>query len=172
MGLICVAALAAALVPTRSNIQAQQPAADELPATLKFVPADAALFLYADAAKSWDSKILTDIRKSDPKTVDFILGEAKKELGIAPEDVKSLALFVPVLKGPQDSERFALAIAFHKPFDRAKLQAGAEKFLPKRAKLTVLAPDAASRTARGSTPRGCVRQVRGGGRRDAREPSR
>ena len=81
-------------------------------------------------------------RKSDAKTFDFILGMGKKELGIAPEDVKSVVAFVPVLKGSQDTERFAVVLTFHKAFDASKLQAGAEKLLPKDANPKVLAPDA------------------------------
>ncbi len=140
-GLVIVAAFAALPLPGDAPAAAQPPAKDELPAGLQFVPTDAALFLYADVAQVWDSPILKDIRKADAKTFDFILGEAKKELGIAPEDVKSLVFFMPQLKGPGDSERFAVILTFNKAFDKAKLQAGAEKFLPKSAKVKVTAPD-------------------------------
>ena len=141
-GLAAVAALTLFPLPGEPPAVAQQPVAEELPAGLKFVPPDAALFVYADAAKVWDSKILKDVRKADAKTFAFLTDAVKKELGVAPEDVKSLVLFVPKLKGPQDTERLALVVTFHKPFDKAKLQAGAEKLLPKNAKPTVLAPDA------------------------------
>jgi hypothetical protein len=134
--------LTATLLPGDTPALAQQPAAEELPAGLKFVPPDAALFLYADADKVWNSTILKDIRKSDAKTFDFLLATGKKELGIAPADVKSVVAFVPVLKGPQDTERFAVVLTFHKAFDSSKLQAGVEKFLPRNANPKVLTPDA------------------------------
>ena len=139
-GLALVAALAISPLPTETSAIAQPPAKEELPAGLQFVPTDAALFVYADAAKVWDSQILKDIRKADAKTFDF-LGEAKKEFGLAPEDVKSVVLFVPQLKGVGDDERLALILTFTKAFDKTKLQAGAAKILPKSAKVKVVTPD-------------------------------
>jgi hypothetical protein len=141
LGLALFAALCLTPVATESIAIAQPPAQQELTAGLQYVPTDAAVFLYADVARIWDSQIVKDIRKSDPKTFDFVLGEAKKELGVAPEDVKSVVLFVPKLKGPQDSESLALIVSFKNQFDKSKLQAGAEKLLPKNAKVKVVAPD-------------------------------
>src|SRR5690349_7443429 len=85
LGGLAVVALAFWPLPGQSPARAQQPAAAELPAGLKFIPPDAALFLHVDVAKVWDNKILKDLRKADAKTFDFLLGEAKKELGLAPE---------------------------------------------------------------------------------------
>ena len=140
-GVALVAVLAAVRPPLDSPAAAQQPPADELPAGLKYVPADAALFLYADVGKLWNSPIFKDVRKADAKTFDFLLGEAKKGFGLAPEDVKSVVFFVPVFKGPGDDERFAVVLSFHKPYDREKLRQGAEKLLPKGADPKVVAAD-------------------------------
>lgn len=143
VGLVVLAALAAVPLPGEPEAVARPPA-DKAGLTdgLQYVPADAALFAYADAAKIWNHPILKGVRKADAKTFDFLAGEAKRELGIAPEDVKTVVLFVPKLRGPQDTESIGVVLTFHKAFDRDKLQKGAEALLPKGAKPKVLAPDA------------------------------
>src|SRR5262245_40737720 len=107
-GIIALALVAAAVpLPRDLPALAQNPATDELPDGPRFVPADAALIAYVDADKIWNCDIVKSIRKADTKTFDMITGEVKKELGITPEDVKSLVLFVPTLKRG-DSESFAV----------------------------------------------------------------
>ncbi len=130
---------------SESQVQAQPPGRGELSDGLRFVPEDAAVFVYADVAKIWDSAILKSIRKADPKTIESITGNVKTELGIVPEDVKSVVLFVPKLKGPEDNEHFGVAITFTKAFDKAQIEKGAARLAPKGTKLKVVAPD--NRTA-------------------------
>ncbi|MBA4062705.1 MAG: hypothetical protein C0501_03185 [Isosphaera sp.] len=119
-----------------------RPPAGELPDGLRFVPPDAALFLYADAAKVWDSPVLRSFRKADPDTFDFLTREAKKELGVVPEALKSVVLFAPRLKGPGDEERLGVVLTFTRPFDADLLQKGAKALLPKGARPKVVAADA------------------------------
>jgi len=118
-----------------------QPAAAQLSGGLQYVPTDSALFVYADAGKIWNHPIVQSFRKADAKTFDFLAGELKKELGIAPEDVKSLVAFVPKLRGPQDTESLGVVLTFHKKFDKDRLQKGAESLLPQSFKPKVIAPD-------------------------------
>jgi hypothetical protein len=141
LGLALLAALCLTPVSTDAIAIAQPPAQQELPSGLQYVPTDAAVFFYADFAKLWDSQIVKDIRKSDSKTFDFVLGEAKREFGAGPEDLKSVVFFVPKFKDPPDGENFALVVTFKNQFDKAKLQAGAEKLLGKNVKVKVTAPD-------------------------------
>jgi hypothetical protein len=144
IGLVLLATLA--LSPRSPVTGAQPPNAqpgnkNPLSSGLQFVPADAAFFLYVDFAKIWDSPVAKDIRKLDPKTFDLLSGMAKGEFGITPEDVKSVVFIAPNLRERSASESFALVLTFHKGFDKAKLQAGAEKLIPRNAKLKVVSPD-------------------------------
>jgi hypothetical protein len=142
VGLTVLVTLAALPLPGDRPATAQaQPAPAPLSNGLQYVPADAALFVYADATKIWNHPVVQSFRKADAKTFDFLTGEAKKELGIAPEDVKSVVAFAPHLRGPQDGESFAVVLTFHKAFDKAKLQKGAEALLPKSARPKVVAGD-------------------------------
>jgi hypothetical protein len=141
-GALGLAALIAVPLPAPPAGAARPPAGAELPDGLRFVPPDAALFAYADAARVWDSPVVKSFRAADPDTFNLLTGTAKAELGIAPEDVKSVVLFVPSAKDPRDSERLGVALTFAKPFDAAKLQKGADGLLPKSAKVKVVAADA------------------------------
>ncbi|MBA4188010.1 MAG: hypothetical protein C0467_08325 [Planctomycetaceae bacterium] len=128
-------------LPTQPQVQAQPAGKAELTDGLRFVPPDAALFVYADVPKIWNSSIIKNLRNSDPKTIEFATDFLKKQLGLAPEDVKSVVVFVPKLKGPEDTERFGVAVTFTKVFDKAQLEKGAAQLLPKNAKLKVVVPD-------------------------------
>ncbi|MCE9565907.1 MAG: DUF1559 domain-containing protein [Planctomycetes bacterium] len=143
VGLLLLAVVLVIGAPLPSDPQAQaQPGQAEFTDGLRFVPADAALFVYADVPKVWDSSVLKSMRKADPKTFEFLTDGVKKELGISPEDVKSVVVFVPKLKGPSDTESLGIAVTFSKPFDKAQIEKGAEKLLPKNAKVKIVVPDA------------------------------
>jgi Protein of unknown function (DUF1559) len=144
-GLAILAVLALLPFSTETPAAAQPPTNEELPAGLKFVPSDAAFFLYADVAKIWDHSIVKDIRKADAEVIEQFLSQAKKEFGLSPADVKSVVLFVPKFKSPADSEQVAFVVTFNKAFDKAKVQAIAEKLLSVSSKPLVVAPD--NRTA-------------------------
>ncbi|MFO0822316.1 MAG: DUF1559 domain-containing protein [Gemmataceae bacterium] len=123
-----------------------QPAKPEPSDGLRFVPADAAFFLHADIAQTWDSNILKDVRKADPKSFEFFTGELKKELGLTPSNVKSVVVFVPKLKGPDDTASFGVVVTFNDLFNKTQFEKGAEKLLPmlvqqRGAKVKVLSPD-------------------------------
>lgn len=143
---LALAALVAVPLPGQPEAVAQPAKADQLSDGLRFVPNDAALFLYADSAKVWDSDILKDVRKADPKPFEFFTGELKKELGIAPSSVKSLVVFVPTLKGPADTSSFGIVITFNDLFNKTQFEKGAEKLLPmlvkqRGAKVKVFCPE-------------------------------
>jgi prepilin-type processing-associated H-X9-DG protein len=111
-----------------------------VPTALQYVPHDAAFFIYADVAGIWTSDLVKTFRAADKKSLDR-LAEAVKEFGVPIDELKSVVLFVPKLKGPQDTERLGVAFTFTKAFDKKALEAGAAKLLPKNAKFTVLAPE-------------------------------
>jgi hypothetical protein len=142
VGVAGLALVAAASLPNDPPVFAQASAKEELPDGLRFVPADAALFAYADADKVWNSDIVKGIRKADAPTIGLITGAAKAQLGIAPEDVKSVVLFVPSLKDPRESESVGVVVTFKKGFDKDQLQKGVANLLPKDAKPKVFTPDA------------------------------
>jgi hypothetical protein len=141
IGLVALA-WAAAVPPSPPRAAAQPPMGGELPPELRYVPGDAALFVYADAAKLWGSPVLASIRQIDPNTFDRLTAEAKKELGLAPEDVKSVVVFVPRLMNPIDLESIGIVVTFNRDIDKEQLQKGAEKLLPGSENPTVHAPDA------------------------------
>ncbi len=141
-GLVTLVALAILLPARQAPVSAQAPGNNELRDGLQFVPADAAFFLHADASRIWNSAILKDIRKTDAETLGFLTAEAKKELGLAPEDVKTVTLFMPKFRGPLDDDSLGLVLTLNKAFDKEQLTKGVEKLLPKGAKPRVVAVDA------------------------------
>ena len=139
-----LAAVAAVAGPFRSDQPvAAQPAAVRapapLPTALQYVPTDAALFLHADAAGVLTSDLAKSFRAAD-KAPFVKLEEAAKAFGVNLAELKSVALFIPKLKAPNDTEQLGVALTFTKGFDKKKLEAGAEALLPKNAKFKVLAP--------------------------------
>jgi prepilin-type processing-associated H-X9-DG protein len=118
---------AVGLVPSDRSASAQPPAA--LPPELRLVPADAAFFLHADAAKIWGGPIAKSIRAADPKTLDQVVGQAKEMFGVTPDQLRTVTVIVPKLKEPQDSQRLALVVTFTAPIDAAKLKAGFAKLV-------------------------------------------
>ncbi|MFM8273288.1 MAG: DUF1559 domain-containing protein [Gemmata sp.] len=121
-------------------VAAQPPAA--LPEALKYVPTDAAVFLYADAAKIWNHEIVKTFRDSDKATFGALETGAAKALGVKLEDLKSVVVFLPTVRRPEDTTKLGLVLTFAKPFDKKKLEDGMSAELPKNEKLKVFAPDA------------------------------
>jgi Protein of unknown function (DUF1559) len=139
LGLAAWAALVAVPLPGEVPAAAQPPAGGELPVELRYVPADAALFVHADAAALWASPIFQAVRKADAKLFDDLIGMGKDAFGLTPDDVKTVVAFVPKLKQPGDTERFGVAVTFKKAYDKDKIAKGAEKLLPKNVKVNVVA---------------------------------
>ena len=55
------------------------------------------------------------------------LDAAASAIGITPDQLRTVTVFLPRLKEPRDSESAAVVVTFNKPFDRAKLKAGFDK---------------------------------------------
>ncbi len=139
LGLVLCAAAVAIPLPGEPPVAAQTPVIDVLPIELRYVPPDAAIFVYADTATIWDSAILKSIRKGDAKLFDELTAIGKESFGLTLDDVKTVVAFVPSLKDPQDMQKVGLVVTFKKAFDAKKIQAGAEKLLPKNATVSVVA---------------------------------
>ncbi len=123
---------------------AQPPAtalrADVLPTELQYVPADAALFLHADAAAIWNHEVTKSFRAADKGTFGLLEEGAVKALGAKIDDVKSVTLFIPKLKMPNDTGELGIVIRFRAAYDKKKLTAGVEELLPRGTKVNVIAP--------------------------------
>ena len=135
LGLILAAVGIAAPEPQA----AAQPRAAVKP-ELVYVPEDAAIFLHADVAKIWDSPPGKSLRAADPKLLEEVIVKGKTLFGETPDNLRTVTLFVPKLKGPEDTEKFGVVLSFHTPCDTAKLKAGIEKLLPSKAKVTLHTP--------------------------------
>ena len=125
------APVAAQPVPARADAP--------LPTALTFVPHDAALFLYADAATIWSSDLAKTFRAADKNTFGNLEEAFTKFTGSKLDDLKSLVIFAPVLK-MDDAEKHGFVVTFSKPYDKAKLTAAAKELFGKNAKFTVHTP--------------------------------
>ena len=96
---------------------------------LAYVPADAAGFVHVDVAKVWNHPAVKAVRDADTEAIGPAVAQAKHLFGVTPDDLESVTVFVPKLKGPEDTERAGVVLAFNKPFDAAKLTAGLDKLL-------------------------------------------
>lgn len=137
---VLVAVAASPFGPTRP-VAAQPPAADQLPTALRYVPHDAALFLYVDAARVWSHEVTKSFRAADKSTLEAIEQAATNLSGTKAEDLKSVVAFMPSLKGPQDGGRVGFVLTFTKAFDKKKLETGLAGQVPQGMKLSVSAPD-------------------------------
>lgn len=99
-------------------------AADPLPPELARVPRDAALFVRVDFAALWKSKLGDSVRAVPANELDAVLKTAQDYSGLTLEDVKTVTLFMPQLKGPGDERTVAFSVGVRKPIDRARLVAG------------------------------------------------
>ena len=126
---------------------AAEPApATELPVELRFVPADAALFLHADVAAIWNHAIVQSIRKADGQFVAELTERGQALFGLTLDDVQSVTLFAPSLKQP-DSERVGVVVTFKKAFDKEKIESGAKKILPQASRSEIRVTAVNERTA-------------------------
>lgn len=126
------------MVPLDTGPVVAQPAPPEQIATaLAYVPVDAALFLYADAAQIWDNPILKGIRKADAKMFNELATMARSEFGLTPDDLQSVVLFVPKITA-QDANRAGVVCTFKNAYDPEKISRGAAKLLPDDVKVKVV----------------------------------
>jgi hypothetical protein len=131
-------ALAGALVALKPAAVAQPPANDRA-LMLSYVPADAAMFLYADVPAVWNSEPVKQFRASDKATFAKI-EDAVKAFGGTVADLKHIAVYVPQLKGPGDDTKLGVALAFAKPYDKKKLEAGFKDMAGKNTEVKLVSP--------------------------------
>jgi len=136
--------LLAGVVATQpSSPVAAQPSAVRadapVPAELRYVPSDAALFVHADAHALWAGDLAQSFRTTNKAFFDKV-AEGARAFGIKPDALKGVAFFVPKIKGPGDDERFGIVLTFNAPLDKDKFTAGVERAVPKGAKVKVVTP--------------------------------
>ena len=85
-------------------------AAEPLPGELQYVPADAAIFIHADAAQLWQSPTIKSLRTADKQGFGEIAAKSRKVFGADPDSLKTVTVFWPKLKGPGDTESFGLVL--------------------------------------------------------------
>jgi hypothetical protein len=139
LGVILAALLAGVPAGSIPEAAAQPAAAQELSTELRYVPADAAMFLHVDVPAVWDHKAVKAIRNADAKFTEEVLRVGREAFGHSPDDLKTVVAFLPKVKDPRDMSKFGLVITFKNGFDAKKLQKGAEEFLPKDLKPVVKA---------------------------------
>lgn len=103
--------------------------APQLPPELQYVPSDAAIFVHTDAAKVWDGTIGKAVRSADTKLVEKLAGEAKGMFGLTPDQLRSVTVFLPQLRGPKDLQSFGIVLTFRTAYDQDKLKSGIGKAL-------------------------------------------
>ncbi|VTR91901.1 Uncharacterized protein OS=Singulisphaera acidiphila (strain ATCC BAA-1392 / DSM 18658 / VKM B-2454 / MOB10) GN=Sinac_3477 PE=4 SV=1: SBP_bac_10 [Gemmata massiliana] len=140
LGLLVAIIVTIAPFGTTQPVSAQPPAG-QLPVELRYVPHDAAFFLYADAAKIWSHEATKSFRDADKNTFGLLEGAATKVSGMKITDLKNVVVFYPNLKQPQDTDRVGFILTFTKAFDKKKLEDGLTELLLKNAKIKVSAPD-------------------------------
>src|SRR6202522_1405525 len=90
LGFLAVVVGAIGLTSSDRAASAQPPAPPQnLPQALRYVPADAALFIHIDAAKLWDGVLGKAVRTADPKTFTELNAKAKELFGITPDGFES-----------------------------------------------------------------------------------
>ncbi|QJW92693.1 DUF1559 family PulG-like putative transporter [Frigoriglobus tundricola] len=142
-GWVVAALLSGAVLAQPGGPVAAQPtpvrADAPLPAELRYVPADAALFLHADAHALWTGELAKSFRTANKDLFDRA-ENAGKAFGGSPKDLKAVALFVPKIKGPGDDERLGIVLTFDKPLDKDKFTTAVKGLFPDDAKVKVLTP--------------------------------
>ena len=115
------------VVPSSRQIVAQ---ADGVPAEFRNIPADAAVFAHVDFEALWKSKIGESMRAAKIADLDKSIEEMTAKTGITPDMVKSITLFIPQLKHPNDIESHFARIIFLKPYDKDKIVAAFKETHP------------------------------------------
>ncbi|HEY1192346.1 MAG TPA: DUF1559 domain-containing protein [Gemmata sp.] len=141
VGLLAVLFLVAVPFNPTQPAAAQPAAPAPLPTELTFVPHDAALFLYVDAAQVWAHEVTKALRTADKITLPQVEESATKALGMKIEELKSVVVFFPAAKQPEDMQKAGFVFTFTKPFDQKKLAAGFAELFPKALKPNVSAPN-------------------------------
>lgn len=132
------AALAAGLLLLPAAAQPPLPPGSPL----RYVPADAAIFVHADAAALWASPAGETVRKAAPKEVEELTAKAKQLFGVTPDQLKTVTAFWPKVTGPFDMARAGVVLTFKAPYDQAAFRAGVEKVVPEGAPIEFVAKDA------------------------------
>ncbi|QDU19330.1 DUF1559 family PulG-like putative transporter [Urbifossiella limnaea] len=119
-------------------------AAQPLPAgsPLRYVPADAAVFVHADGAALWAGPVGEAARKAAPKEAGELTAKAKALFGVAPDQLKTVTVFWPKVTGPADLMSAGVVLTFKAPYDKAALQNGLAKNLPPDAPVRLVPKDA------------------------------
>lgn len=119
-------------------------AAQPLPADspLRYVPADAAVFVHADAAALWAGPVGESVRKAAAKEVGEVTAKSKALFGVAPEQLKTVTAFWPRVATPLEFANAGVVLTFKAPLDPAAFKAGVEKSLPPGAPVKVVMKDA------------------------------
>ena len=131
LGLLAAVAAGSMLIPSDRAATAQP--AGPLPVELQCVPADAAVFVHADAAALWGGEFGKAVRAADPKDFGELQKQSKELFGLTPDALKSVTLFLPKIKDGPDTQAFGAVFTFSEGYDFAKLKAGLTKLsgLPK-----------------------------------------
>jgi hypothetical protein len=136
----CVPLLAlAGAVGALKPVATAQPPANDRATLLSYVPADAALFLYADVPAVWNSPPVKQFRATDKASFAKI-EDAVKAFGSTVTDLKHLAVYVPQVKGPGNDAKLGVALAFAKAYDKKKLEAGFAGMVGKGTEVLVVTP--------------------------------
>ncbi len=98
-------------------------------AAMQYIPSDAALFVYVDIEKIWSHAVLKSIRQADPLLLSELTAWTKNDLGMSPDDVNSIAVFVPKLKNIADLREMGFVLTLRKEYDQEKLKQGVGKLL-------------------------------------------
>ncbi len=136
--------LAAPAVALAAGLLLLPAAAQPLPANspLRYVPADAAIFVHADAAALWSGPVGQSVRAADPKAVGELATQAKTMFGVTPDELKTVTAFWPKVSSPPDTTTAGVVLTFKAPYNVAALKDGVEKTLGKERHVQVVAKDA------------------------------
>lgn len=93
------------------------------PDPLKLVPPDAAVFVHADIAAVYDSKLGDAVKNTKSAELKEKLADITKELGLTLADIKTITFVIPRVKEQQDLTRGFTIVTTRKPYDRDKLLA-------------------------------------------------
>ncbi|QJW92692.1 DUF1559 family PulG-like putative transporter [Frigoriglobus tundricola] len=115
--------------------------ADPLPVGLRFVPPDAAVFVYADCSALWASASGQAILAAEKPAITELNDNVLKLTGLKTDELKSVVWFVPSLKTPEDIQRFGIIFTASNSIDARTLTAGLQSLLPEGTKVRLLSPE-------------------------------
>ncbi|MCU0702576.1 MAG: DUF1559 domain-containing protein [Fimbriiglobus sp.] len=97
--------------------------AADLPAELKYVPPDAAAFLYLDVAALYEGKLGETLKKTKSAEVITTLAPLAKQAGLTLADLKVVVVAVPSMQEPTGFAKTLSVATYRKKYDREKLVA-------------------------------------------------